>query len=267
MIPKIIHYCWFGKGLMPHSQKRCIEGWKKLMPDYRFMKWDENTFNLNFCSFTSIAYEKGKYAYVSDVARLFALMKYGGIYLDTDVDVYARFDEFLKYDFFTGIELYPEFYSENIAAKYLTSDFSPIDADIDVPKCEILTSTIGSVPGCKIVCEILDYFKNITLSPKIAENFRSFYNYDRMFARYLSKYGFKYVDKTQHLDNNIIVFGTGTFGYPWGVTDNYTVSYHHNTMTWDNENWSSHQKKEFYLDKIGLLKPYKLFKKIKNKLF
>jgi hypothetical protein len=104
MIPKIIHYCWFGKGLMPQSQKKCIEGWKKLMPDYQFMLWDESTFNVNICDFTVAAYKKKKYAYVADVARLYALSEYGGIYLDTDVEVFKSFDDLLGCHAFVGFE-------------------------------------------------------------------------------------------------------------------------------------------------------------------
>lgn len=264
MIPKIIHYCWFGKGMMPKSQRDCIKRWKKLMPDYKFMLWNESTFDINFCNFTKSAYEKGKYAYVSDVARLLALKTFGGIYLDTDVDVFIRYDDFLKYDFFTGIELYPEYYSDCIAEKYLNDDFSPINPNEDVPKCEILTSTLACSPGCQVINEVLDYFINLSLTQDMIDDFRSFYSYDRMFARYLTRYGFKYVDRTQILDNNMVVFGTGTFGYMWSVNPEYTVSYHHNAATWESERWSKTRKKEVFFDKLGMLGMYKGFKKIKN---
>lgn len=236
------------------------------MPDYEFMLWNEKSFDINFCEFTSAAYQKGKFAYVADVARLYALKKYGGIYLDTDVDVFVRYDDFLKYDFFTGIELYPDFYSDNIAEKYLNDDFTPIDPNRDVPKCEILTSTIACSAGCKVVSEVLDYFTQLSLTREMIDDFRAFYNYDRMFARYLTRYGFKYVDQTQILENNMIVFGTGTFGYKWSANPEYTVSFHHNAMTWNYEAWDKHSKKEYLFDRFGLLKLYKTFKKCKNKI-
>ena len=109
MIPKIIHYCWFGKGLMTQSQKKCIEGWKKLMPDYAIMRWDESSFDLERFPLAKYACEVKKYALASDVCRYNVLSKYGGIYLDTDVDVFERFDKLLDCNFFTAIELYHEF--------------------------------------------------------------------------------------------------------------------------------------------------------------
>ena len=266
MIPKIIHYCWFGKGLMPQSQKKCIEGWKKLMPDYQFMLWDESTFNVNICDFTVAAYKKKKYAYVADVARLYALSEYGGIYLDTDVEVFKRFDDFLKYDFFTGIEIYEDFYTDHIAERYLYSVGSPRDPAKDVPKCEILTSTIASCPHCMVINDLKDYYLNVRVTQDLIEDFRKYINYDRLFARYLAHYGFKYVDATQYLDNNMVVFGTGTFGYMWSPNSNYTVSFHHNAMTWDAEAWSKAQRKRVKLDKLGLLPLYERFKRIKNSL-
>lgn len=266
MIPKIIHYCWFGKGLMPKSQKECIRAWKKLMPDYRFMLWDEKVFDVNICAFTAAAYKMKKFAYVADVARLFALSEYGGIYLDTDVDVYERYDDLLKYDFFTGVEIYEDFYTDNISDKYLNSDGTPVDPSQDVPKCEILTSTIASCPKCDVIEKLKEYYLNIQVTPELLEDFRKFVNYDRLFARFLIPYGFKYVDKTQLLDNNMVVFGTGTFGYSWSPNPNYTISFHHNAMTWDNDSWSKARKKRVMLDKLGLLSLYEKFKAVKSRI-
>ena len=110
MIPKIIHYCWFGKGLMPQSQVRCIEGWKKLLPDYTIMRWDESTFDYNKYPAAKYGYETKRYALVSDVCRYNVLAEYGGIYLDTDVELFQKFDDYLDCRFFSGIELFNEFY-------------------------------------------------------------------------------------------------------------------------------------------------------------
>lgn len=96
MIPKIIHYCWFGKAEKPLSVEKCISSWKKFCPNYQIIEWNESNFNVNFNSFTQKAYQAKKYAFVSDVARLYALVTQGGIYMDTDVEMLKGIDDFIK---------------------------------------------------------------------------------------------------------------------------------------------------------------------------
>lgn len=257
MIPKIIHYCWFGKGLIPHSQKKCIEGWKKLMPDYQFMRWDESTFNFNDYPLAKYAYINKKYAYVADICRFNVLSRYGGIYLDTDVEVFKKYDDILKYNFFTGIELYYEFFLQKIASNYLDGNGIPIDSTKDVPHLEILTSTIGCCPMQPAICEIRDYLNSINPSAYDQHNIRGWFNLDRLVARHLVNYGFKYKDETQYLRDNMVVFGTGTFGYAFCPNPDYSISYHHNAATWNNESWTKSHKRAVLFDKIGLLPMYK----------
>jgi mannosyltransferase OCH1-like enzyme len=88
MIPKIIHYCWFGNHPKPKSVQKYIEGWYKKLPDFEIIEWNESNFDINICKYTKQAYEAKKYAFVSDYARLLALYNHGGIYLDTDVEVF-----------------------------------------------------------------------------------------------------------------------------------------------------------------------------------
>ena len=104
MIPKRIIYCWFGKKEKPENVQNCIKTWKEKMPDWEYLEINETNFDINYNEYAKKAYECKKWAYVSDVARLWALYTYGGIYMDTDVMVYKTLDEFLKYDFFTGFE-------------------------------------------------------------------------------------------------------------------------------------------------------------------
>lgn len=104
MIPKIIHYCWFGKGEKPAKVKECINTWKMILSDYQIIEWNEDNFDINQLSYTKDAYEAKKYAFVSDVARVKALYDYGGIYLDTDVLVYKTFDSILEHNCVLGFE-------------------------------------------------------------------------------------------------------------------------------------------------------------------
>lgn len=104
MIPKIIHYCWFGKGQMPELALKCIESWHKYMPDYEYKLWSEENFDVNSVPYTKEAYQAKKYAFVSDYVRLFALYTEGGIYMDTDVEVLKPYDDLLFLSAFTGYE-------------------------------------------------------------------------------------------------------------------------------------------------------------------
>lgn len=104
MIPRAIHYCWFGKGEMPQLAKDCIASWHKYMPYWEYQLWDEDNFDVNSIPYTAEAYNAGKYAFVSDYVRLYALEKEGGIYLDVDFEVYKPFDDLLHHHAFAGIE-------------------------------------------------------------------------------------------------------------------------------------------------------------------
>lgn len=102
MIPKIIHYCWFGGNPKPELVQRCIESWKKYCPDYEIKEWNESNFDLNYNTFVKEAYQKKKWAFVADVARLHALVTVGGIYMDTDVELIRSLDDFLEQKAFAG---------------------------------------------------------------------------------------------------------------------------------------------------------------------
>ena len=104
MIPRTIHYCWFGPGEMPQLAKDCIASWHRHMPDWEYRLWNEENFDVNLCDYTREAYAAGKYAFVSDVARMWALEREGGVYLDVDFEVYKPFDDLLHYHAFAGIE-------------------------------------------------------------------------------------------------------------------------------------------------------------------
>ena len=104
MIPKIIHYCWFGGKPLPEMAEKCIASWEKYNPGYQIIRWDENNFDLECDFFPKEAYLAGRWAFVSDYARLKIVYENGGIYLDTDVEVIKSFDELLDYRCFLGAE-------------------------------------------------------------------------------------------------------------------------------------------------------------------
>ena len=104
MIPKIIHYCWFGRGKMPRLANQCYDSWKLHLPEYEYMLWNEDTFDVNSNRYTKEAYDHRKFAFVTDYVRLYALQKYGGIYMDTDVEVVKSFNDLLHLPAFSGFE-------------------------------------------------------------------------------------------------------------------------------------------------------------------
>ena len=100
MIPKIIHYCWFGGKSKPELVEKCIASWRKCCPDWEIWEWNESNYDVWGHPYMAAAYEEKKWAFVSDVARLDIISRYGGIYLDTDVEIFASdpFAPYLNYD-------------------------------------------------------------------------------------------------------------------------------------------------------------------------
>ncbi|MBE6824277.1 MAG: glycosyl transferase [Ruminococcaceae bacterium] len=130
MIPKKIHYCWFGRGQKSELILKCIESWKKYCPDYEIIEWNEDNLDVNATLYTKQAYENKKWAFVSDYARLYALYNEGGVYFDTDVEVLKPIDEFLKNKSFTGFEV----------------------------KDSPVTAVMGACAGDSVIKMLLDYY-------------------------------------------------------------------------------------------------------------
>lgn len=104
LIPKTIHYCWFGDKEIPDRLKKCIESWQKYCPDYKVIRWSEENYNIEQHEYTKKAYEHKKWALIPDVVRLEVLLEHGGIYLDTDVELIKSLDSLLNQKGFVGVE-------------------------------------------------------------------------------------------------------------------------------------------------------------------
>lgn len=130
-IPKIIHYCWFGQKGIPETELQCMASWKVFLPDYEFRFWNESTFNIDqSVPYVKECYRAKKYAFVSDYVRMYVLNRFGGVYLDTDVEVLKPIDQFLEDEFFIGFE----------------------------NRTMLGTGIIGSVKGHWLTKEMLDYY-------------------------------------------------------------------------------------------------------------
>lgn len=104
MIPKVIHYCWFGNRPLPSLARKCIRSWKKYLPDYEIKEWNETNFDVQIISYTKEAYQTKKYAFVSDYARFWILYHYGGLYFDVDVELIKSIDDILALGPFMACE-------------------------------------------------------------------------------------------------------------------------------------------------------------------
>lgn len=104
MIPRKIHYCWFGRGKKPKLAKKCIESWKRFCPDYEIIEWNEDNFDINQYEYVKYCYREKKWAFLSDFVRLIVVYEQGGIYFDTDVELIKSPNELLKYEAFYGFE-------------------------------------------------------------------------------------------------------------------------------------------------------------------
>lgn len=132
MIPKIVHYCWFGGKSLPELAQKCIASWRKYLPDYEIKEWNEENFDINSNVYVAEAYHSRKFAFVADYARLYALYHEGGIYMDTDVEVVRCLDRFLCHPAFSGFE----------------------------NDTMVSTGIMGSDKGGKWVKENLEYYRN-----------------------------------------------------------------------------------------------------------
>ncbi|WP_370760513.1 glycosyltransferase family 32 protein [Faecalibacillus intestinalis] len=246
MIPKIIHYCWFGKGKMPEEANKLIETWKENCPDYEIIRWDESNFDIESNDYVKEAYKCKKYAFVTDYVRLYALYNYGGIYMDTDVEVCKSFDELLNNEAFSGYE---------------STDFIP-------------TGTMASSKNNKWIKLLLDDYKNIHFLKNGIMDLTT--NTQRITETTLKNYNIK-------LDGRIIITDDFTI-YPFDYlcakdwytgkiykSDN-TYTIHHFAKSWQKKsikiygNLRRFMKKSnfFILKKIDKFLDYILQKEIKK---
>lgn len=227
MIPKKIHYVWLGRGEKSELIKKCIESWKKILPDYEIIEWNEDNFDINSNQYLKEAYENKKYAFASDYIRLAVLYEYGGIYLDTDVEVLKSFDDFLNLNAFTCFE----------SNGYFT------------------TAVIGAKKKNKWINDMLNAYKNLKFI-KGNGQFDLTTNVARMSALTKEKYGLKSENIYQNLDA-IVVYPNDFFSpKDWNtgkiyITEN-TCTIHHFSASWyTGVEKKQVEKRKKYIEKYG----------------
>lgn len=175
-IPKVIHYCWFGNNKKNKKIEICIKSWKNILKDYEIIEWNEKNFDINHNKYIQQAYSSKKFAFVSDYVRAFALYNYGGIYLDTDVQVFKKFDDLLENDSFWGFE----------EGNY------------------IATSVIGAKKKNKLIEQLLDSYENKTFIEEDG-SLNQVTNVETI-TNILEKYGLKKDGKYQKIEKMATFF-------------------------------------------------------------
>lgn len=180
MIPKKIHYCWFGRGEKPKLALKCIASWKKFCPDYEIIEWNEDNFDVNCCRYVKEAYEAKKYAFVSDYARYWILYENGGMYFDTDVELIRSIDDIVDRGSFMGCE----------------TDGRIHDA---VAVAEVNPGLgIAAAPGLDIYKEILEYYHTLNfIMSDGSMNTKTVVTYT---TEILLKHGMKHIKGIQQVD-------------------------------------------------------------------
>lgn len=187
------------------------------MPDYEIKEWNENNFDLNSVPFVREAYEAKKWAFMADYVRLYAMYNEGGIYMDTDVKVMRRYDEFLKYSFFTCQESHPDMMTENV----VLSDGTRNPNVKYVKGIGLCSAVMGAEKKCPYLKDCLDYYHSIHFDVERKEDFVIV----NIIAVLLEKYGYRYIiNKDQYLEGNMAVFRPYVFAGTSTMTkDSYAL--------------------------------------------
>jgi len=237
MIPKIIHYCWFGNSPIPNQFAAYINQWKTLLPDYKLKKWSEENFQIsNAPLYVREAYKCKKFAFVADYVRLYALYSEGGIYLDTDVWVRKRFDDYLNDGFFSSIEYHKDMVNSlDIIKNDLNSDYTRKENVEHIRGIGIQSAIFGGEKGTEYLKYCLDFYKNKSFIIQ-NDNYYDKIILPDILALCAEKYGFKYIEDEQYLDKNIHIYPQDIFTGLNNVTDK-SVAVHCAHNSWRNKSF------------------------------
>ena len=241
MIPKVIHYCWFGYGPLPELAQKCIASWKKYLPDYEIKEWNEDNFDVNIIPYTTEAYAAKKYAFVSDYARFWILYKYGGIYFDTDVEVIRPLDDIIKKGNFMGFETDPKLPFDVSGRNVSEANVNPGLGLGVAPGLGL-----GVAPGLGIMKQMLDYYDGQHFL--LESNMRNQITVVHIATHVLLDNGLKYVPGIQKIADDCYIYPSEYF-CPINVTTgrihvgSNTRTIHHYAGTWVDKRYSI---KEFF---------------------
>lgn len=215
MIPKLIHYCWFGPQPLSAATRQYIASWRQFLPDYQIQLWNEHNFDYQANAYTRSAYAAGKYAFVADVCRIQALYQHGGIYLDTDVQMIASFDPFLHHHCFTGFE----------------QGMNPYTRELT---CNPQAGVMGCEAGSILMHDIWQQYQNLEFNPQQLTTI------NQLFKQIYQKHGIILNDQRQEIPGYVCVYPSDYFMAKNAYTHELnrtanTVCIHHYDGTWLND--------------------------------
>ena len=237
MIPKTIHYCWFGTDPIPYSLQKCMQSWKKVLPDYKWRLWSAKDFDMNLIPWTEEAFSQRAMAFVTDYVRLYALYHEGGIYMDTDVLVKKSFDPFLQYSCFTAIEYHPEMIEADPEAKTrLTEDGKNRYPGTRVPGLGLQAAILGAEKGHPYLKAAMQFYEtHHFLQPD-----GSWYTKEiapDILAQAAEQFGLKYnKDITQALSENMLILPYTKLGGAYTQVTKETIAVHLSKGGWRKRN-------------------------------
>lgn len=239
MIPKIIHYCWFGGAEKTPLIQRCLETWRKIMPDYEIKEWNESNFDINSVPYVREAFEARKWAFMADYVRLYAMYTEGGIYMDTDVKVMRKFDTFLKYSFFTCQESHPDIMPEDA----ITIDGQRNPSFEFVRGIGLCSAVMGAEKGNVFLKDCLDKYNTMHFKAEKQEDLIIV----NVIAVLLEKYGYRYIlDKNQILPGNMAVFKPHVFaGLSTLTHDSYAMHLYNGSWVDSNSSLKHRLRNQF----------------------
>ncbi len=233
MIPKKIHYCWFGRGPKPALAEKCIASWKKYCPDYEIIEWNEDNFDINCCDYVKEAYDAKKYAFVSDFARYDILYKHGGVYFDTDVELIKPIDDIIALGAFMGCE------RDGCDPDH--SGFTSLENSGEVNP----GLGIAAAPGLGLYKEILDFYSNLHfLLPDGTLNQKTIVSYT---TEMLLKHGMKNTNEIQTVAD-IRIYPKEYFCPMDDNTGELKITKNTRSIHWYSKSWIS--KKQRIISKI-----------------
>lgn len=259
MIPKIIHLCWFSGDEYPDDIKFCLESWKKVLPDFQIKVWNKEMALATGIDFVREAISVKMWAFAADVIRLYAVYHEGGVYMDSDIYVHKRFDEFME----KRCAFFQEYYPSIVRSDELDEQGHRLSSVEFVQGAGIQAALFMSEPGNVFVKDLLDSYSSRHFILEDGTFFKSIIA-PAIYAIKAEQYGYRYWDIEQHLTKDLVIFPSLYVGsmIPEGKNTNFAV--HCASHSWFYESLKQGERKEPFIIRMKIF-IYNLYCKLIGK--